>query len=89
MFFDNKKYFDFVDKCRDEGITIPIIPGIKILDKPRQIESLEKIFHINLPNELKNEAKQNINHIDEIGTVGQFVNQKSLLMQVFRLFIII
>ena len=68
MFFDNKKYFDFVDKCRDEGITIPIIPGIKILDKPRQIESLEKIFHINLPNELKNEAKENIEHIDEIGT---------------------
>ena len=68
MFFDNKKYFDFVDKCRDEGITIPIIPGIKILDKPRQVESLEKVFHINLPNELKNEAKENIEHIDEIGT---------------------
>ena len=30
MFFDNNKYFDFVDKCQDEGITIPIIPGIKI-----------------------------------------------------------
>jgi len=68
MFFDNKKYFDFVDKCRDEGITIPIIPGIKILDKPRQVESLEKIFHISLPDELKNEAKENIEHINEIGT---------------------
>ena len=68
MFFDNKKYFDFVKKCRKEGIQIPIIPGIKILDKPRQIESLEKIFHINLPEELKNEAKENIEHIDEIGT---------------------
>ena len=68
MFFDNKKYFDFVEKCRAEGIQIPIIPGIKILDKPRQIESLEKIFHINLPEELKNEAKENIEHIDEIGT---------------------
>ena len=68
MFFDNKKYFDFVDKCRDEGITIPIIPGIKILDKPRQIESLEKIFHISLPDELKKEANENIEHIEEIGT---------------------
>ena len=68
MFFDNKKYFDFVDKCRAQGITIPIIPGIKILDKPRQIESLERIFHINLPEELKNEARENIEHIDEIGT---------------------
>ncbi len=68
MFFDNKKYFDFVDKCQDEGITIPIIPGIKILDKPRQIESLEKIFHISLPDELKKEAKENIEYIEEIGT---------------------
>ena len=68
MFFDNKKYFDFVDNCRANGITIPIIPGIKILDKPRQVESLEKIFHINLPEELKNEAKENIEHIREIGT---------------------
>ncbi len=68
MFFDNKKYFDFVDNCRSHGITIPIIPGIKILDKPKQIDSLEKIFHISLPNELKNEARENIKHIDKIGT---------------------
>jgi methylenetetrahydrofolate reductase (NADPH) len=68
MFFDNKKYFDFVEYCRNEGITIPIIPGIKILDKPGQIDNLEKIFHINLPEELQNEAKKNIEHIDEIGT---------------------
>jgi len=68
MFFDNKKYFDFVDNCRSQGITIPIIPGIKILDKPKQIDSLEKIFHISLPKELKNEARENIKHIDEIGT---------------------
>ena len=68
MFFDNQKYFDFVEKCRKEGINIPIIPGVKILDKPKQIDSLEKIFHISLPNDLKNEAKENIKHIDEIGT---------------------
>ena len=68
MFFDNQKYFDFVKKCRQEGIKIPIIPGIKILDKPRQIDSLEKIFHISLPDDLKTEARENIEHIDEIGT---------------------
>ena len=59
---------DFLEKCRKENITIPIIPGIKILDKPKQIDSLEKIFHISLPDELKNEAKENIEHIDQIGT---------------------
>ena len=68
MFFDNQKYFDFVNKCRTEGINIPIIPGVKILDKPRQIDSLEKIFHISLPDDLKNEARENIEYIDEIGT---------------------
>ena len=68
MFFDNQKYFDFVKKCREKGIKIPIIPGIKILDKPRQIDNLEKIFHISLPDDLKNEARENIEYIDEIGT---------------------
>ncbi len=68
MFFDNKKYFDFVNMCRNKGITIPIIPGIKILDKPGQLTNLEKIFHISFPDELKEEAKRNINHIEEIGT---------------------
>ena len=68
MCFDNKKYFSFVDKCRKENITIPIIPGIKILDKPRQIESLPRMFNINLPSELEKEAAENIQHIREIGT---------------------
>ena len=68
MFFDNDKYFAFVDRCRKENITIPIIPGIKILDKPRQIDILPKIFDIKLPDELRNEAVENIEHIQEVGT---------------------
>ena len=68
MCFDNKKYFSFVDKCRKENINIPIIPGIKILDKPRQIEILPRMFNINLPSELEKEASENIQHIREIGT---------------------
>ena len=60
MFFDNSKYFAFVDRCRKENITIPIIPGIKILDKPRQIDILPRMFNTELPKELHNEALENI-----------------------------
>ena len=49
MFFDNKKYFEFVDLCRANGITIPIIPGLKILSSKKQIIALPKIFHIDIP----------------------------------------
>ena len=68
MFFDNSKYFAFVERCKKENITIPIIPGLKILDKPRQIDILPKLFNIELPNELYGEAKEDIEHIQEIGT---------------------
>ena len=68
MFFDNSKYFEFVDRCRKENITIPIIPGIKILDKPRQIDILPKMFKTEIPKELYSEAIENIEHIQEIGT---------------------
>jgi methylenetetrahydrofolate reductase (NADPH) len=49
MFFDNKKYFEFVDLCRKNGVTVPIIPGLKILSSKKQITTLPKIFHIDIP----------------------------------------
>lgn len=49
MFYDNKKYFEFVDKCRAAGITVPIIPGLKPLATKKQLTFLPKIFHIDLP----------------------------------------
>jgi len=52
MFFDNKKYFEFVDLCRKNDINIPIIPGLKILSSRSQLIALPKIFHIDLPQEL-------------------------------------
>ena len=81
MFFDNQKYFDFVELCRNNGINIPIIPGIKILDKPKQLEALEKIFHISLPEELKNEAQKNIQHLEEIGTEWAIKQSEELINQ--------
>ncbi|MFP5470206.1 MAG: methylenetetrahydrofolate reductase [NAD(P)H] [Bacteroidia bacterium] len=52
MFFDNQKYFEFVDKCRAEGITIPIIPGLKPITTKGQMITLPKIFHIDIPEDL-------------------------------------
>ncbi len=52
MFFDNKKYFEFVDLCRQNDINIPIIPGLKILSSRAQLIALPKIFHIDLPQDL-------------------------------------
>ena len=69
MFFDNKKYFDFVDKCRDFGITVPIIPGIKPLSTKRQLEVLPEIFFTEIPEELKN-AVLNESNKDFIKNIG-------------------
>ena len=52
MFFDNKKYFDFVKRCRAIGIDVPIVPGLKPLTKLYQLNSIPRIFHIDLPDDL-------------------------------------
>ena len=55
MFFDNSKYFSFVERCRAAGITVPIIPGLKPLTSLTQKALLPKTFHIDLPIELARE----------------------------------
>jgi len=52
MFFNNAKYFDFVDKVRSMGIDIPIIPGLKPLTTKSQLSLLPKSFHIDIPEDL-------------------------------------
>lgn len=52
MFFDNKKFFDFVAKCRKEGITVPIIPGLKPLSTKKQLNQIPHRFKVDLPDEL-------------------------------------
>ncbi|NDV95537.1 methylenetetrahydrofolate reductase [NAD(P)H] [Dysgonomonas sp. 521] len=58
MFFDNQKYFSFVDKCRKEGITQPIIPGVKPIVLMSQLEILPKIFRSSIPEELAVELRK-------------------------------
>jgi len=69
MFFDNQKYFDFVKKCRDIGITIPIIPGLKPITTLKQINILPRIFHIDLPEDLS-EAMLNCKDNEAAKQVG-------------------
>ncbi|MBL0883659.1 MAG: methylenetetrahydrofolate reductase [NAD(P)H] [Chitinophagaceae bacterium] len=52
MFFDNQKFFDFVEACRSIGITVPIIPGLKPITNKKQLTVLPRIFHIDIPTAL-------------------------------------
>ncbi|MFV0305837.1 MAG: methylenetetrahydrofolate reductase [NAD(P)H] [Moheibacter sp.] len=70
MFFDNQKFFQFVDKCQAIGIDVPIIPGIKPITTQSQLVSIPKTFHVDLPDELTDEllkAKDNAT-VKQIGT---------------------
>ena len=58
MFFDNKKYFDFVSSAREIGINVPIIPGIKPISISKHLQLLPKFFNIDLPIELITEIEK-------------------------------
>ena len=69
MFFDNSKYFAFVDHCREAGINVPIIPGIKVLTTKKQLTVLPSMFHIDIPDELA-EAAEKADTSDKVKEVG-------------------
>lgn len=69
LFYDNQKYFDFVDKCRAIGINVPIIPGLKPISSKNQLLSLPKMFHIDIPEDLVN-AINNTKSIEDSKQVG-------------------
>jgi len=52
MFFDNSKFFEFEKKCRDEGITVPIIPGLKPISTKKQLNLIPHRFNVDLPDDL-------------------------------------
>ena len=58
MFFDNSKYFDFVDRCRQAGILVPIIPGLKPISTVGQLNTLPQTFNIDLPDALVKEVQK-------------------------------
>lgn len=81
MFFDNQIYYNFVDKCRAAGITVPIIPGIKPINLKNQLTVLPKIFSIDLPQELASELAKCKNNEEarRIGTEWAIYQSKDLV----------
>ena len=80
MFFDNRKYFSFVDACRKIGITVPIIPGLKPIKTKNHISFLPKFFHIDFPKELSKEllkCKDN-KAVEEVGIEWGIAQSKEL-----------
>lgn len=69
MFFDNKKFFEFVNKCRAEGITVPIIPGLKPLVSRSQVTNLPRSFFIDMPDDLI-DAIDNCKNDSDIKNIG-------------------
>ena len=55
MFFDNKKYFAFVKACKEAGIDVPVIPGLKPITSKKQLTVLPRTFHVDIPTELSSE----------------------------------
>lgn len=58
MFFNNKKFFEFRDRCNAAGIDVPIVPGIKPINTLKDLELLPRVFHMEIPQELYSEARK-------------------------------
>jgi methylenetetrahydrofolate reductase (NADPH) len=81
MFFDNQFYFDFVEKCRQMGITVPVIPGIKPIALKNQMTVLPKIFSVDMPNDLVKELSLCQSDADarKVGTEWAIYQSKELV----------
>lgn len=80
MFFDNSKYFSFVNACRAIGIEVPIIPGLKPIYTKKQLTVLPKVFSIDLPTDLSNEiikCKDDL-EVEKVGTEWLLMQSKEL-----------
>jgi methylenetetrahydrofolate reductase (NADPH) len=80
MFFDNKKYFDFVKACREIGITVPIIPGLKPIKTLDHITFLPKFFKIDYPDALSSELLKckNNKDVEQLGIEWGIAQSKEL-----------
>ena len=81
LFYDNEKFFDFVKKCREIGIKVPIIPGIKPITNLRHLSFIPKFFHVNFPESFSNELEKCKSNeaVNQIGTQWAIEQSKELI----------
>lgn len=81
MFFDNKKFFDFKEICRVQGIGVPIIPGIKCITSKKQINAIPRTFNVDIPNDLYEEINKckNDTEAQQVGIEWAINQGKELL----------
>lgn len=79
LFFDNRKYFDFVRRCREAGITVPIIPGLKPISTLRHLEVLPETFSVEIPEELVREVRSHPDDVKQIGTEWAIAQSRELM----------
>ena len=80
MFFNNQKFLEYVQACRDMGITVPIIPGLKPITNKKQLTILPRIFHVDIPTELSNainKCKTDV-ECEQVGTEWLIQQSKEL-----------
>jgi methylenetetrahydrofolate reductase (NADPH) len=80
MFFDNQKYFDFVKRCRENDIHIPIIPGLKPITSKKQLSVIPRTFHVDIPDDLSNEIMncKTDADVEKVGTEWLLLQSKEL-----------
>jgi methylenetetrahydrofolate reductase (NADPH) len=80
MFYDNKKYFEYVKACREIGIEAPIVPGLKPITSKKQLTVIPRTFHVDIPEELSNEILKckTDKEVEQVGTEWLLKQSKEL-----------
>ena len=80
MFFDNKKYFEYVKQCRDADINVPIVPGLKPVTSKKQLTIIPRTFNVDIPTELSDEILKCKDDacVEQVGTEWLLAQSKEL-----------
>ncbi len=79
MLYDNQHFFSYVDACREAGIDVPIVPGLKILTSPKQLITIPRTFHVDIPPALADEVEAAPERAEEIGVEWALAQARELL----------